>query len=30
MAHIDAVVSMAMALERAERKPEAVTLLGWL
>jgi hypothetical protein len=29
-ASIDAVVALAMALERAEAKPEPVQLLGWL
>jgi hypothetical protein len=29
-AHIDAVVAMAMALERCEQKPEPVQLIGWL
>jgi phage terminase large subunit-like protein len=29
-ASIDAVVALAMALERAEAKPEPVRLLGWL
>jgi phage terminase large subunit-like protein len=29
-AHIDAVIALAMALERAEQKPEPVRLLGWL
>ena len=29
-APIDAVIALAMALERAERKPEPVELLGWL
>jgi phage terminase large subunit-like protein len=28
-AQIDAVVALAMALERAEQKPEPVRLLGW-
>jgi hypothetical protein len=29
-AHIDAVVALAMAVERAEQRPEPVRLLGWL
>jgi phage terminase large subunit-like protein len=29
-AQIDAVVALAMAVERAEMKPEPVRLLGWL
>jgi len=29
-AQIDAVIAMAMALERVEQKPEPVRLLGWL
>jgi phage terminase large subunit-like protein len=29
-AHIDAVVALCMAVERAEAKPEPVRLLGWL
>jgi len=29
-AHIDAVVALMCALERAELKPEPVRLLGWL
>jgi hypothetical protein len=29
-ANIDAVIALAMALERAEAKPEPVALLGWL
>ncbi len=28
--NIDAVIALAMAVERAEQKPEPVTLLGWL
>jgi hypothetical protein len=28
--NIDALVALAMALERAELKPEPVRLLGWL
>jgi len=29
-ANIDAVIALAMAVERAEVKPEPVALLGWL
>jgi phage terminase large subunit-like protein len=29
-ANIDAVIALAMAIERAEVKPEPVELLGWL
>jgi hypothetical protein len=29
-ANIDAIIALAMALERAEHKPEPVELLGWL
>jgi hypothetical protein len=29
-ANIDAVIALAMAVERAEHKPEPVELLGWL
>jgi phage terminase large subunit-like protein len=29
-AHIDAVIALALAVERAEAKPEPVALLGWL
>jgi len=29
-ANIDAIIALAMAVERAEQKPEPVTLLGWL
>jgi phage terminase large subunit-like protein len=29
-AQIDAVVALAMAIERAEQRPEPVQLLGWL
>jgi hypothetical protein len=29
-AQIDGVVAFGMALERAEQKPQAVQLLGWL
>ena len=28
--NIDAVVALAMAVERAEHKPERVELVGWL
>jgi phage terminase large subunit-like protein len=28
--HIDGVVALAMAVERAEMKPEPVELVGWL
>jgi hypothetical protein len=29
-AHIGAVMALAMAVERAEQKPEPVRLIGWL
>jgi hypothetical protein len=29
-ANIDAMIALAMAVERAEHKPEPVELLGWL
>lgn len=29
-ANIDAVIALAMAVERAQDKPEPVALLGWL
>ncbi|MBA3406872.1 MAG: hypothetical protein H0U06_02230 [Solirubrobacterales bacterium] len=29
-ANIDAIIALAMAVERAEQKPEPVALLGWL
>jgi phage terminase large subunit-like protein len=29
-ANIDAIVALAMAVERAEHKPEPIELLGWL
>jgi hypothetical protein len=29
-ANIDAIIALAMAVERAEHKPEPVELLGWL
>jgi phage terminase large subunit-like protein len=29
-ANIDAIIALAMAVQRAERKPEPVELLGWL
>jgi hypothetical protein len=29
-ANIDAIIALAMAVERAEHKPEPVQLLGWL
>jgi hypothetical protein len=28
--HIDAMIALAMAVERAEQKPAPVELLGWL
>ena len=28
--HIDGVIALCMALERAEHKPEPVELIGWL
>jgi hypothetical protein len=29
-ANIDAMIALAMAVERAEHKPEPVQLVGWL